>query len=119
MSCLFESLATYMEDITPDELRKLICIYLSKNPKLMDGLDLKTILKTEECISTRQYVSRMKNSSTWGGAIEIKAFCDMFNLNVNVVCDGRLIKFTPISNKRRRKTITIHYVGGNHYTAHQ
>ena len=27
---------------------------------------------------------KMRNRSTWGGAIEIKAFCNMYNKHVNV-----------------------------------
>lgn len=49
----------------------------------MSGLDLKTIMETEN-ISIEDYVRQMRSNATWGGAIEIKAFCDMYKVNVLV-----------------------------------
>lgn len=49
----------------------------------MSDLDVKTIIETEN-ISLQDYIRQMRSNATWGGAIEIKAFCDIYNVNVLV-----------------------------------
>ena len=36
-------------------------------------------------VSIQDYIKHMRNNATWGGAIEIKAFCEMYNVNVEVI----------------------------------
>lgn len=83
MSCLFRSLAVFVDSIQEDDLRHIICNYLEKNPKLMDDLSLKDILHVEG-METADYVRSMRDRSTWGGAIEIKAFCEIYQVGVVV-----------------------------------
>ena len=62
------------------------------------------------------YINMMKRTSTWGGAIEIKAFCNMYNHNVNVVDTktGRIINFLPNTTKYSNE-ITINWNGGHYW----
>lgn len=83
MSCLFRSLSAFVQDVDENELRHKICNYLESNPSLMDDLSLKDILHVEG-METTDYVRSMRHSSTWGGAIEIKAFCEMYRVGVVV-----------------------------------
>jgi len=79
MSCLFNSLfpfipSTHRKDITSvHSLRLYLCEYLSTDPELLPGLPFHTIVA-----QVPEYLSRMKQSSTWGGAIEILAFANCF-----------------------------------------
>jgi hypothetical protein len=66
-----------------NRLRQLICDYMSTNPSLMDDLSLKDMLSWEG-VQPDHYISDMRRSSTWGGAIEIKAFCEIFKFVVEV-----------------------------------
>jgi hypothetical protein len=51
----------------------------------MEDMSLADIVALEDVsYSKDDYVRRMRNTSTWGGAIEIKAFCDLFGANVEV-----------------------------------
>lgn len=50
----------------------------------MDDLRLEDILKAEGNASLENYISTMRNEAVWGGAIEIKAFCDMYRVGVEV-----------------------------------
>jgi hypothetical protein len=53
------------------------------NPSILDDLSLKDVLSYDG-IGSEEYVSNMRNSSTWGGAIEIKAFCELYRIAVEV-----------------------------------
>lgn len=83
MSCLFRSLSAFVNRVGEDELRHKICDYLEGNPKLMEDLSLKDILHVDG-METADYVQSMRKSCTWGGAIEIKAFCEMYKVGVIV-----------------------------------
>lgn len=112
MSCLFQSLGA-LTQTCPKELRQEICDYLASNPPLFDD-DTTTQGVVVPCLDT--YVRTMREPSTWGGAVEIKAFCDLYRVGV-VVYDTRSqpprpIEFLP----RRRRTRTLHLLwNGGHY----
>lgn len=64
-----------------------------------------------------KYIASMRQSSTWGGAIEIQAACNIWNLRI-IVKNIRNkstsnIEFIP-SHKNPIKTIYISWNGG-HY----
>ena len=82
MSCLFDSLSKFTTHSSND-LRRHIVSYLRTNPKLMDETTFEELMKWEETDSG-SYINEMSGESTWGGAIEIKAFVNMFQVNVNV-----------------------------------
>ena len=87
MSCLFNSLSRFV-DLDAAGLRAEICNFILANAgSLMPGLDAQTLLG----MPLLTYVRRMQKPSTWGGAVEIQAFCQRFDAEVEVVNirDGR------------------------------
>ena len=115
MSCLFESLAFFMINNNSEQLRQEICNYLLSNPNLVDDISFEQIASLDG-INREQYVSEMRKNQTWGGAIEIKAFCDMYHINVQVVMLGsnenKSILFEGKDKPNRFLRITYN---GNHY----
>ena len=112
MSCLFNSMSYFLKTDSTT-IRQEICNYLENNNKIIDGLDTKEILNME----SKNYVKNMRNTSTWGGAIEIQAACNIWNMSV-IVHDIRnsrrdKITFLPINGKVNN-TINITWSGG-HY----
>ena len=83
MSCLFNSLV-YFLNIKSSEIRSKICDFLENNNKIFDRIDTKDLLELE----SDNYVKKMRKNSTWGGAIEIKAACNIWNLEI-IVCNIR------------------------------
>ena len=111
MSCLFNSLGYFLK-IDSFQIRQIICNYLDNNNKLIDGIETNQILSFEN----NNYVSNMRNSSTWGGGIEIQAACNIWKLKINVhnIRDNNsIISFIPIDNNFIN-TIDITWNGG-HY----
>ena len=88
MSCLFESLSRFV-NTQPGDLRRIICVYLSTNPKLA-GIDAYECVENQPDIITgngdllKTYVNEMSKSHVMGGAIEIMAFCQLYKKNVKV-----------------------------------
>jgi hypothetical protein len=101
MSCLFRSLSSFILEIDATSLRRMITDYMETDPVLYDDQKLSDILRFEPGSPTLpRYIARMRLSSTWGGAIETKTFCNMFNavVLVKVLRDGRTIEFRPSSD---------------------
>ena len=117
MSCLFRSLAYFVKhnDFIVDEnwMRSVICKYLETNPMILDNIKASDITNWESGKTLDEYVINMKNSSSWGGGIEIKAFCDIFNVKVIVNFFDKTIEFLPKNNKAIG-TIELIYTG-NHF----
>ena len=114
MSCLFNSLSYFIRD-TSFNIRQKICDYLQQNKPIIDGLETHEIIKFENTV--KDYISSMRLKSTWGGAIEIQAACNIWNVRINV-CNYRdyskkIIEFIPIHGNIQ-KTISIYWNGG-HY----
>jgi hypothetical protein len=115
MSCLFQSLSYFMIKNEPEMLRQEICNFLESNPNLVDDLSLDQIMSIDG-VTKEQYISEMRKNSTWGGAIEIKAFCDMYHINVEVIVlnsDNKRIFFEP-NIKPCNKLLRISW-NGNHF----
>lgn len=93
MSCLFNSLSFFVNE-NSQQLRNKICDYLQENNELMDGINVETIIKYDSGKTLSRYVNDMRRTSTWGGAIEIRAFCNIYKKNVIV---------TNIRNNRNNK----------------
>ncbi len=112
MSCLFRALGPTV-NIETETLRKMIATYLRTNPKLASEVNTADWVKWSGG-SLNDYTERMGKLGVWGGAIEIKAFCEMFDINVvvNVRRTGRQISFE--SSKGGYKTIHLIWTG-NHY----
>ena len=75
--------------------------------------NINDIANLENNMSLATYINLMKNQNTWGSAVELKSFCNMFNLIVHVHFDNRIIEFLPES-KNIQGVINILYTG-NHY----
>jgi len=95
MSCLFDSLSYFLK-YDSNTIRQKICDYLETNQPIMDGLDTSFILSLDDT----NYITNMRRNSEWGGAIEIKAACNLFDIRIIVhtlIGDRRSIEFLPIT----------------------
>ena len=110
MSCLFNSLSHFIPENSYN-IRQKICDYLEENNPIIEGLETKFILDLEN----PNYIRDMRNTSTWGGAIEIKAFCDMYEIDVEVYIVSTCKKVLFKSNKKHRNGLLKIYWTGNHY----
>ena len=116
MSCLFNSLSYFISDNSLT-IRQKICDYLENNNPIIDGIDTKFILQLEN----NNYIASMRNTNTWGGAIEIQVACIIWNLRI-IVKNNRdikntIIEFIPLQRKEQIpycKTIELNWTGG-HY----
>ena len=115
MSCLFNSMS-YFLTIPSQQIRSDICKYLTENRPLIEGIETRQILDLD---GGSNYITKMRSSSTWGGAIEIQAACNIWGLRIIVrnIC-GRVrtrpsIEFVPVSSSIKR-TIELEWSGG-HY----
>jgi hypothetical protein len=115
MSCLFNSLSYFVNEDSY-KIRQAICDYLQENKPIIDGLETRDVL-TIESINPNTYITNMRQTSTWGGAIEIQCACNIWNLQINVSnyrdAGNRIIEFVPI-NGNITNTINIYWNGG-HY----
>jgi len=114
MSCLFVSLDYFIRE-NSFAIRQKICDYLEENKPIMEGLETRVILDMEN----PNYIQHMRSTSTWGGAIEIQAACNIWGVRI-IVKDIRYnhsqnnnIEFIPINNSYDR-SITLEWSGG-HY----
>jgi hypothetical protein len=84
MSCLFNSMSHFIkEDGGPNGIRQRICDYLEKNLPILEGMETRDVLEMEAS-SSQNYISKMRKSSTWGGAIEIQCACNIWNARIIV-----------------------------------
>lgn len=113
MSCLFNSLAPAVS-IGSSDLRRIIANYLKTNPKLLDDIKAADIIQWTEDQDLQVYANRMSNTNTWGGAIEIKAFCQLFHKNVviHVLYTGK--QFHVKSSHNSTCNVHISY-NGTHF----
>lgn len=114
MSCLFNSLSHFING-TSDQIRQIICDYLKDNKPIIDGLDTHFILSLDN--NHNDYIRNMRHSSTWGGAIEIQAACNIWNTRIIVFNKRSIpnthIEFLPVNNNFEY-TIKLEW-NGNHY----
>ena len=109
MSCLFNSLGRLL-GIPTDTVRQQICDYLVADKPVLDGMPTRDLLLFEG----PNYIQRMRQSHTWGGAIEIQVAVRIWNVNVTVQNrrDGtspiEFVTPSPVS------ILTLYWTGG-HY----
>jgi len=118
MSCLFNSLSHFIPQTDPQAIRQRICDYLQADLPIIGGMATHDVLQLDSNSSSDQYISAMRASSTWGGAIEIQAACNIWNARI-VVHDiraghGKFIEFLPVSAISFDKVFTLEWSGG-HY----
>lgn len=115
MSCLFNSLSYFVNEDSYT-IRQMICDFLEANKPIIHGMETHEVLALENGNSTN-YITSMRLSSTWGGAIEIQSACNIWKLQINVSNyrdnDNRIIEFIPLNNNYE-KTIHLYWNGG-HY----
>lgn len=115
MSCLFDSLSKFVPLHSSHNLRIIICDYLIQNPTLIDDLKAEEIIYYDSTQSLEKYVEKMRSNSTWGGSIEIKCFCNIFNINVTVINirdNNEKIEFVS-SNEDCKNCVKISWSGGH------
>ena len=116
MSCLFNSLSYFLENMNGTQLRKIIVDNMSRNPIIVDpNLHVSDIIKYEfRNMQLSEYIKKMSLSSQWGGAVEIKVFCELFHYKVNVfvIQTKKTIEFIPENKIKKEITITWN---GSHY----
>jgi len=110
MSCLFRSLS-HAVGVYPDQLRKIVAAYIKTNPKLIDDLDTKTIIGITENGDLDHYADKMASNDAWGGALEIKAFCELFKKDVVVHVLYTNQKFSIHCSRPIHNIIHISYTG--------
>lgn len=80
-----------------------------------------TEIMSWENAESGQYLQSMNQDSTWGGSIEIKAFVNLFNTNVNVHIpqNKRVVEFVRDESQRQAfPTVNILWTG-NHFVSLQ
>jgi len=113
------------EDWGPTGIRQRICDYLEKNLPILEGMETRVVLELE-APSAAHYISKMRNSSTWGGAIEIQCACNIWNARI-IVHDIRShysnnknnkIEFLPLKSENAQQhpslELNLEWSGG-HY----
>jgi hypothetical protein len=121
MSCLFNSLSHFIPQTDPQAIRARICDYLQANSPIIDGMATHDVLQLDSLNTSDQYIGAMRMLTTWGGAIEIQAACNIWNARIVVhdirSCQKQTIEFLPVSNDAINapdKTFTLEWSGG-HY----
>lgn len=113
MSCLFDSLSYFTLNDDGNTLRQKITAYINEDPILIHpNTRLSNILQIQD-VGFQNYVSSMKSANTWGGAIEIKAFCELFRIpvHVRVESSGSIIEFVPNNHPENSNYILISWNG--------
>ena len=102
MSCLFNSMSHFIkEDGGPNGIRQRICDYLEKNLPILEGMETCDVLQLE-APTAAHYISKMRKSSTWGGAIEIQCACNIWNARI-IVHDIRTQNRNNSNNSNNNK----------------
>ena len=120
MSCLFNSLSYFVEDSAWD-IRQNICDFLANDNVLFDKVKSSDVVQWDDgAFELGEYVNKMRSSSTWGGAIEIKAFAEIYKKEVLVYSfrseeRGALIAtFRPDNAEPDPSPLLLEWTGG-HY----
>ena len=104
MSCLFDSVSKFTTNCSSSRLRSMVSDYLRSDPLYWDDLKFSDVFQMYSpddvhfCTNINDYVVKMGLQSTWGGAIEIQAICNLFNISVRVHVlrnRGNVITFLP------------------------
>ena len=120
MSCLFNSLSYFIPQTDPQAIRHRICDYLQANSPIIDGMSTHDVLQLDSLNTYDQYIGAMRALTTWGGAIEIQAACNIWNARIIVhdirraAQEQKSIEFLPVSTVAADKTFELEWSGG-HY----
>jgi len=116
MSCLFNSFSRIVGE-QPQAIRARICDWLATDPAIMDDLSASTVVLVESGRPLDAYVQQMRSVNTWGGAIEIRAFIQLWKRPVKVwaIRQRRWIEFT-CAEPNQGPECKLSWTGG-HYEA--
>jgi hypothetical protein len=94
-------------------VRREIAEHLKTNPVLLDDIRANDIVAWTEGGTLQDYANHMLRSDVWGGAIEIKTYCELYAVNVvvHVLYTGKV--FTVESSKTPRRIVHISYTGSH------
>ncbi len=117
MSCLFDSLSYFTLSDDGNSLRQKITAYINEDPILIQpNTRLSNILQIQD-VGFQNYVNSMRSANTWGGAIEIKAFCELYRIPVHVLVEstGSTIEFIPNQHPRNSSNFILISWNGHHF----
>jgi len=118
MSCLFISIGRLVNE-SPNNVRQSVCNYMDENlDTLYQGMQIKDWIQWQTNSTPTQYISRMRNSSTWGGAMEIAMCTRIYKVDIHVYAaynqKKRLAEF--VWDETRTACIQLHISWtGAHY----
>lgn len=112
MSCLFDSLSKSV-GISSRQLRLKIVEYLKTNPLILDDCKASDVINWTEGSDINNYTHSMSKNCTWGGAIEIKCFCDLYSAKVVVHVSYTGKQFVIESTKTPSIEVHIRYNGAH------
>jgi hypothetical protein len=113
-------LSFFIKDIDENRLRSMIVDYMRTDPILFDEdppVSLSKVLEASNLGKLSEYCDHMNRTSTWGGALEIRMFCDLFcvTVHVKVLQTGKMIEFLP-KEKNCTEIVPIYISwNGGHY----
>jgi len=107
-------LSTHEEKLAAD-LRNKIVGYIRKNSKEFKDI---TFMIKNKTMSRKAYLTAMAKPSTWGGQIEIAAYCNMNNKRVNIwIYKNKRMTCMVEGESNTGGTIDVYWNGKNHYMA--
>lgn len=83
MSCLFQSLSAVVHD-SADLIRQKVCNHLASTEWQGTENAEFWVSWLEDNLTVPAYVARMRLSSSWGGALEIQCFAQLYRFRVMV-----------------------------------
>lgn len=119
MSCLFDALSRRLVNCSSKRLRQLLAHFERRNPVMPNGMSFAENIAPTTLESYYRWIS---NESSWGGALEIAAFCQLFRVRVEVVTvpSNKTIQFQPFPMRRDEpppaRTVRLVW-NGYHYWA--
>jgi len=121
MSCLFNSLTVLLkpelEQQKINNLRTAVVNYLEANPdiKIADTSLKEWIEMIKLTESNPHYLQTMRCSSTWGGAMEIIAVAQMFQVRIHVLRHGQPVAVFKPADGPVKAELLLNWSGA-HYT---
>ena len=114
MSCLFDSLSRFIPNTTSSGLRQKIVEFLNTDPILVDNVRFSSMMEWDS-ETAQDYIRRMKNENEWGGGVEIRAFCKLYNCRVivHIAHTNRVVEFLGDDEQN----LATHHIlwTGNHF----
>jgi hypothetical protein len=119
MSCLFRALAEQVGGTTQG-WREDIERFLLTDPILGD-LKASENIKFETGETLQAYVQRMRHANQWGGALEIKAFCNMTGRTVVLkhLRTGKETEFLPDKEAILKPPVVLKFTGSHYMARHE